>query len=409
MNRIEKILLRVRDTLADPNGERWSNERLIRLLDEAQKDICRRAKLLRAKTQFIVFDGQEYYQMPDDFLLLDKVYINNQPIPLVGHTDLDAQWDKWDTLKGRVSGVIYDKQRRGKIRLFPIPDYANGDRFKVVPSYNSYYYGKVRGSYGVVANISDAGQFTNDVYGVTTDITGIFQWQESFLDMPKVVVKAYKMQSKFGLVNSIVLDYTPEYSVSPEFGTISFVSGADIDVYGIVTGVDGVEGYDVNFTDTTGEGVSFGIFEKPGFLSVFPKRGMIVDICNAVSLENVGFISQIELPDKKDVVFSSPYGLAYEATIIKNMMEVFYIKKPADITGLDSKIEIDDCFDIALKYYVAGKAFRDDIDAQNRALGAEELQFYERELAEAKSDDKLDFTRNNSVQYETIYGGGIWR
>ena len=177
MTRIEKILIRVRDTLADPKGERWSDERLLRLLDEAQKDLCRRAKLLRSKTSFIVFDGQEYYKMPEDFMLLDKVYINEEPIPLVGHTDLDNKYSKWDSMRGIVSGVVYDKQMRGNIRLFPIPDYSNGDRFKVVPSYNSYYYGKVKGSYGVIANISEAGQFTNGVYGVTSEVTGIFQWQ----------------------------------------------------------------------------------------------------------------------------------------------------------------------------------------------------------------------------------------
>lgn len=408
MTRIEKILIRVRDTLADPKGERWSDERLLRLLDEAQKDLCRRAKLLRSKTSFIVFDGQEYYKMPEDFMLLDKVYINEEPIPLVGHTDLDNKYSKWDSMRGVVSGVVYDKQMRGNIRLFPIPDYSNGDRFKVVPSYNSYYYGKVKGSYGVIANISEAGQFTNGVYGVTSEVTGIFQWQETPTDMPKVIVKEYKMESKFGFVNSIVLDYTPEYSVSPEYGTISFVEGMDIDVYGIVTGVDGVDGYNVNFTDTTGEGVSFNIFETPGYFSVFPRRGMIVDICNSVFLENTGVITQIELPDEKDVVFSSPYGLAYSATIVKNIMEVLYIRKPKDIINLESELDIDDCFDSALKYYVAGKAFRDDIDAQNRSLGAEELQLYERELQIALSDDMLDFTRNNSVQYETTYGG-IWQ
>lgn len=408
MNRIEKILVRVRDTLADPKGERWSDARLLRLLDEAQKDLCRRAKLLRSKTHFIVFDGQECYQMPDDFLLLDKVYINNEPIPLVGHTDLDNKYGKWDTMRGKVSGIIYDKQMRGNLRLFPIPDYENGDKFKVVPSYNSYYYGKVRGSYGVVSNISDAGQFTNGVYGVTAEVTGIFQWQEEPTDIPKVIVKEYKMESKFGLANSIVLDYTPEYSVTPDYGTISYVGGMDIDVYGIVTGVEGVEGYNVNFTDTTGEGVLFNILEKPGYFSVFTNRGMIADICNSVFLENKGVITQIELPDEKDVVFSSPYGLAYSATFVKNIMEVLYIRKPKDIVNTGSELEIDDCFDSAMKYYVAGKAFRDDIDAQNRALGAEELQLYERELQEALSDDMLDFTRNNSVQYETTYGG-IWQ
>ena len=41
MARIEEILVRVRDTLSDPNKERWSDERLLRLMDEAQKDVAK--------------------------------------------------------------------------------------------------------------------------------------------------------------------------------------------------------------------------------------------------------------------------------------------------------------------------------------------------------------------------------
>lgn len=408
MTRIEKILIRVRDTLADPKGERWSTARLIRLIDEAQKDICRRAKLLRSKTQFIVFDGQATYTMPEDFLLLDKVYINNEPIPLTGHTDLDKAYGRWDSLKGRVSRVVYDKQMRGEIRLFPIPDYCNGNRFEVVPSFNTYYEGKIRGAYGVVANISNAGQFTDGVYGVTTSVTGIFQFQDSETGTPEVIVKEYKMESKYGLANSIILDYTPKYTVDPDFGAITYVDGMDIDVYGITTSVEGITDYNVNFTDTRGEGVLFNIFEKPGYFSVFNNRGMIADICHSKFNDNTGFITQIDLPDKRNVIFSSPYGLAHTATLVQNIMEVLYIRKPADIEDITSELEIDDCFDSALKYYVTGKAFRDDISAQNRSVGAEELQFYERELQEALSDDELDFTRNNSVQYETSYDG-VWR
>ena len=57
MSRISSIIIRTRDTLADPEGDRWSDERLLRLIDEAQKDICRRAKLLRTKKNIPIING----------------------------------------------------------------------------------------------------------------------------------------------------------------------------------------------------------------------------------------------------------------------------------------------------------------------------------------------------------------
>ena len=46
MSRVAKILTRVRDSLADPDADRWSNARLIRLFNEAM-DVPRLSWLRR--------------------------------------------------------------------------------------------------------------------------------------------------------------------------------------------------------------------------------------------------------------------------------------------------------------------------------------------------------------------------
>lgn len=405
MTRVEKILTRARDTLGDQDKTRWSDERLIRLLDSGQKDLCRRAKLLRAKAEFIVFDGKSYYDMPEDFLLLDKVVINNDPIPLIGHTDLDMKVSKWETKRGAVTNVVFDKQLRGKIRLFPIPDYSNGDILRVVPSYNSDTYGKVVNKYGVIANFASPSQFTGSRYGITTSITGVFQYQEDELDIPKVVFKNYKMDSQYGIVTQIRLDLTPKYKVEPEFGCVTSIEGFTTEPYGVITSMEGID-YNIQFTSAVGEGVAFSVIQDLGYFTHFIKNGDISNICNGKLNNPYGFTSNLESLNLKDVIFENSFGLATKITYIRNKMVVFYIKQPTDIVNISSEIEIDQSFDTALKYYVTGMAFRDDVDTQNRALGSEELNLYERELQEAMSDDSLDFTRNNSVQYEVDYNGG---
>lgn len=407
MTRVEKILLRVRDTLADPNGERWSNARLIRLLDEAQKDLCRRAKVLRSTAEFVVFDGKAFYDMPEDFLLLDIALVNNTPIPLIGHQDLNKTVDKWELNKGKVTNVVFDKQLRGKIRLYPIPDYGRKNTFTIVPAFNSYAYAKVRQPYGVVARVAQGGEFTNSAYGFTTKITSLLQWQEDFTT-PKVVQQEYKMMSDFGVTTDIILDKTPENEIVNEnLGVVTGVTGFKTDKFGAVSDVAVTPELPIRFNDYYGESVDFSVRGKLGYITHFVNYGLIADITNSKFSSEYGFVSNFEIPNKEDIVFDSNYGVTESVVLVDNILKIFYIKKPADIVDFSSKIEVDECFDNALKYYVAGKAFRDDIDAQNRALGDEELRFYERELIEAKSDDELDFTRNNSVQYETTYGG-MW-
>lgn len=404
MTRIEKILLRVRDTLADQKKERWSDDRLIRLIDEAQKDLCRRAKLLRSKCEFIVFDNKAYYEMPEDFLLLDKVSINKEYIPLIGHFELDQNYSKWEEMRGKVTNIVYDKQERGKLRLFPIPDYSNGDRLKSVPAYQQYKYGKVRDRYGFITDLPRPGEFPNGKHGITTDITGVFQWQEEIGGIPKVVVKDYTMGTKWGVVQDIVFNVTPDTTEDRNFGVCTYIEGFEVEPFGVVTQIDNIEDYETKFTDSYGDGIVFNVLDKPSYFTNFKKYGVITDNCQG-GIDPFGVLTEFNFPNPENITYSSPYGLTSEVTFINNIMEVFYLRKPKDITMLNSEIEIDSCFDNAIKYYVAGKALRDDIDSQNRSFGNEELQLYERELVEAMTDDRSDFTRNNQQQLETNYNG----
>lgn len=407
MTRVERILLKVRDTLADQKKERWSDERLIRLLDEGQKDLCRRAKVLRTTAEFIIFDGKHTYEMPSDFLLLDKISINDVPIKLIGHQELDKSIDKWELRTGAVTHAVFDKQLRGKVRLFPVPAYNNGNRLRIQPSYSSYAYAKIRQSYGVIAKLAQASEFTNSEFGVTTAITGIFQWQEDE-GLPKVIVKDYKMMSDFGVATDIVLDKTPDTELTGlNRGVVTSVDGYLTDTFGVISDVEVKDNVELQFTDDYGASTDFSISSKFRYFTHFRNYGEIATACDSEFNSPYGFTFGFELATPQNVVFESNFGLTESITYIHNFMKVYYIKKPSDVVDKDSVIEVDDCFDNALKYYICGKALRDDQDTQNRATGNEELSFYERELTEALSDDSHDFTRTGERVYEFQYNGGI--
>lgn len=399
MSRVSEILLRARDTLGDTKKERWSDARLIRLIDDGQKDICRRAKLLRTSTDLLIVDGIATYAMPDDFLLLDKVDINNTRTPLIGHTELDKRLSEWVTHKGKPQFIVYDKQDRGRLRVYPIPDFNNSSRFIPVNAYQSYRYSKVTDRYGCIINAPAPSEFPTGVYGFTTSIHGVFQYMEG--EMPKVFHAEYPSSSLFGVVSDISISESPNVPKPIIGGEISAIEGfKNKQNFGIVVGFEAGKDVDVRVGDNVGI-----YFEgNGGYYSSFKNTGEIMQIDGADG-DAFGFITRFQGKEEVDIKFDSLYGLTTGVTANENVMTIYYLRKPKPVTDIDSEIEIDDSFDKALKYYVVGMAFRDDLDTQNRSVGNEELKLYERELEQAYNDDASDFTRNDFSQYETAYNG----
>lgn len=326
MSRITEILTRARDTLADPNKERWTDERLIRLIDEAQKDICRRAKLLREKSEQGIYPNQGVYKLPSDLLLLDRILFDGEVLPFKSHLELDAKIAKWEEDTGTPECVVYDKQNRRSIKLYPIP----------IPSKDTVYTFEHPAYYIPKECITDD-------FGVITSLTA-------------VTCEGVELDGDYGFSTSCL---TEEQIVTPY----------DSSDYGIVIGIDD--------------------------LYMNSEYGVLVSLTNPLDLDTY-----------KEEFVEDNLGVMVGLSTLAGTITVYYIRKPDKVSDVDSSLEIDDCFDSAIKYYVVGMALRDDMDTQNRTVGNEELTFYTRELEEALSDDTMDFTRNN-IQYETSYKGAF--
>lgn len=247
MSRISDIILKSRDTLADPSGQRWSTERLLRLVDEAQRDICRQTKILKGKATINIIPGQYLYALPVDCLALDRVVFNSSKLPILSHDEMDNMLPTWeddivDTL--RIDYIVYDKLAQRQIRIYPIP--ANNVDVSV------------------------------DLSGITVSIEG----------------------------------YTLE------------------DLYGVITTVE---------------------IEPSEIITVGASIASLV---------------------------------------------IYYIRQPNKVDSIEDDLDLIDTYDNAIKYYVVGKALRDDMDAQNRTVASEELGFYERELIEIRKDSMYNTTKN---------------
>jgi len=259
MSRITDIISKCRVTLADKDGDRYTDDDLIALIDEAQEDFCKETKILKASANVSLFVGAQTLIMPEDCFMLTRATYQNEKIPLLTYSDVDfflsngdsqnllGMTYSWEEEIGTPEALIYDKNNLGEVRVYPIP-----------------------------ANLVEEDTVTVDPLGVVSD-----------LDL-------------FGVLTT-----------SDTFGTVTDI-------------------------ETTGD-----------------------------------------------------------------VVKIYYVKFPTKVTTVNSTLDLDRVFDTALKYYVTGKSFLNDLDTGWQEKGLQQLQFYEREVKRAKNNAASNHV--SSGEFSTNY------
>ena len=205
MSRISDIIAKARATLGDNAGDRWTTDRLLLLIDEAQKDINRQHRILKGETTFGVIDGQREYTLPSDVYILTRATFDDQPIDLVSYGKMDT-WVQtlgtssknnprrehhvdygtdfgpslnftWDSDTGTdVAALIIDNRDVTKIRVYPIPDGVAADTYTFTNAGTILFEGDE--VMGVVTDIDDY-TFTSP-YGIVTDFFDATITDETF-------------------------------------------------------------------------------------------------------------------------------------------------------------------------------------------------------------------------------------
>jgi hypothetical protein len=250
MTRIQTILDNARGSLADPNQERWSNDRLLSLLSKAQRHFAKHSRLLVSRVSINIQLNNADYKLPDDAFLLVRAVGPCGRIPLVSSYWLDKRDPDWQTKTGNtIEALVYDIQTPNKFKLYPI-----------------------------------------------------------ITEQPQAA--PYSFNSVFGVVT--------------EFDTLECVAVSD--VYGVVTDTD-----------------------------------------------------------------------VY--------VHLQYIRVPTLLVNMDSELEVPHLYDDTLEHFVIAHALRDDLDTQNRSLGAEHLQLYEMGLQvaqKAHTTDSVEGEKTHSI-YRQVF------
>lgn len=213
MSRVSDIFIRVRDKVGDQDGERWDNERLIRVFNDCLDDISIHTKMFRGSRIIPLYQGKSTYDLPEDLIKLKRTLWEDRTLTLVTSDYMDEKvdlsWRLRNTEK-ELRYAIYDEQDALKLRLWPRPisdtltesydfdDSADG----VTDVIFEFESPEVFGVIGTLVD-SESVDDTFDLYGVIADIdetqaiTVIYDRHakhivdvDSVLELPRVYDKA---------------------------------------------------------------------------------------------------------------------------------------------------------------------------------------------------------------------------
>jgi hypothetical protein len=97
------------------------------------------------------------------------------------------------------------------------------------------------------------------------------------------------------------------------------------------------------------------------------------------------------------------YGVLVEANI--GTLRCYYLKNPKEVTSVSDELDIPQMYDIALKFYVCGQAFLNDVDTGSQQKSGSQLALYARHVKEAKKTAMQDYIQAGA--FETTYRRGV--
>lgn len=170
LTRAEKIIHNARLTLADPDAQRWSDDILLSLLNEALIDFNQQTECLHRQVDIVLTVNNPYFDLPNDCWMLTRVLYNNSVLPIITHKELDELGTRhsyrsfnsyigaaWETTTGSPLAIVYDRRNINKCKVYPIPDESVALQYNVSPD-----------SYGVL--VAADGYTMDSVYGVVSEV-----------------------------------------------------------------------------------------------------------------------------------------------------------------------------------------------------------------------------------------------
>jgi hypothetical protein len=185
--RIENILTRARRTLADREGDRWSDDDLLSFLSDGQRDLNMQLEILQSTFVVDPVETNSTFNLPTDCWKLSRITYLAKALPLVTHTALDnitlpdettgkfvdVENIAWEAEEGVPRALIWDRREFYTGKIYPIPNediaYTSQDIDGV---YGFVSTDADEDSYGLVSYIEDdlANEQVISIFGVISEL-----------------------------------------------------------------------------------------------------------------------------------------------------------------------------------------------------------------------------------------------
>lgn len=357
---IRDLATKARRILGDINSHRWTDERILDIVNAGIKDINKFAGVYRNECFITIQNFRTRYHLPSDVLLITSVSYNGDKLEILNQFENTT---KLHVTKDQLNvGVL-------ELKNFPNEFVKPNNRFTEGPT-EAY-----------LPSITGRDLWKDEV----------FNFDGVFLEVQKIglaVSSSVSIASAFGVVTDPIDNFsgvTIGMKLSNDvllglpktkFGLLSYVTTSDGEI-------------DMKIGDIQ----PFGVLTALDPLSYYSK------------LDNGGSIGNSEnIP----VRIAGRYGVVVSALKNDEYIHVRYKALPKPLNTLDETFPLSTAWEEPIVNWIVGTALQDDNDASNNNRAQGFLNKYVRELTEGQSMSSRDYS-SASRKYSTTYNGGIKR
>ncbi len=352
---ISDIATKARRILGDTDKQRWTDERLLDIVNAGLKDINKFAGVYR-KEHFIPM--QKYvrrYPLPLDMLKITSLEYNKVPLYIhnlanAPRIDIYASKDQINVGVLELNNIVDEYNTGGRFIQGIQPELATGPAQATDLWANNMWNNEGIWDGSQIFGASTTFIPTDSLYGVAVDPVIQTSGVSTDLVIPLDSVN-YLLTTKYGLLSNVMTKGT-ELRVK--------TGGSP---YGVMTSITGA----LSPSDSSG---------SIGTLVGKPHR------------------------------IAGRYGTVVSVLKPREYVKVKYKALPAEVTALEVAMPLAPSWVEPLINYIVGVALQDDNDASNSARGEKFLSKYVRELELEQVESVTDYSAG-SKKYRTEYTGGI--
>lgn len=119
---VQDLIDRIRPKIGDKQENKWTNARLIEVINEGLEDLAKHANIHYSEKTYPILPYQRKLYIEDEnFLELKRVRLNNTNIDFVTMDYMDSTISRWEEKTGdELEKIVYSNQNIRELTLYPL-------------------------------------------------------------------------------------------------------------------------------------------------------------------------------------------------------------------------------------------------------------------------------------------------